>query len=42
MNRQDTRNKYFFGLGTIGRTCSTPCKSLFLMVFLTEILDCQS
>lgn len=39
MNRQDKRNQYFFGLGTIGRDMFYTMQSLFLLVFLTEVLN---
>jgi len=33
------RNRYFFGLGTVGRDMLYSLVSLYLMVYLTEILD---
>lgn len=39
MSSQNTRNKYFFGLGTIGRDMFYTILSMFLMVYLTEVLD---
>ncbi|MHC1786830.1 MAG: glycoside-pentoside-hexuronide (GPH):cation symporter [Christensenellales bacterium] len=36
---QDTRNKYFFGLGTIGRDMFYTTVSMYLLYYLTEILD---
>lgn len=37
MNRLDKRNKYCFGLGTIGRDMFYSMESMYLLYFLTEI-----
>lgn len=37
MNHLDTRNKYCFGLGTIGRDMFYSLESMYLLYFLTEI-----
>ena len=37
MNKQDKRNKYCFGLGTIGRDMFYSLESMYLLYFLTEI-----
>lgn len=39
MRSQETKNKYFFGLGTVGRDMFYSMQSLFLMVFLTDVLQ---
>lgn len=39
MSRQDTRNRYFFGLGTVGRDMFYTMISMFFMVYLTEVLN---
>lgn len=38
MDKQTTKNKYFFGLGTIGRDMVYTIVSMYLMVYLTEVL----
>ncbi|MFV0353452.1 MAG: glycoside-pentoside-hexuronide (GPH):cation symporter [Oscillospiraceae bacterium] len=38
-SRQDKRNKYFFGLGTIGRDMFYTMVSMFLVYYLTDILN---
>ena len=37
MTKLDRRNKYCFGLGTIGRDMFYSMESMFLLVFLTEV-----
>lgn len=37
MNKQDRRNKYCFGLGTIGRDMFYSLESMYLLYFLTEV-----
>ena len=37
MNKLDRRNKYCFGLGTIGRDMFYSMESMYLLYFLTEI-----
>ena len=37
MKRQDKRNKYCFGLGTIGRDMFYSLESMYLLYFLTEV-----
>ena len=37
MNRLDKRNKYCFGLGTVGRDMFYSMESMYLLYFLTEI-----
>lgn len=39
MTNGSIRNRYFFGLGTVGRDMLYSLVSMYLMVFLTEILD---
>lgn len=39
MTNGSKRNRYFFGLGTVGRDMLYSLVSMYLMVFLTEILD---
>lgn len=39
MNKNSNCNQYFFGLGTIGRDMLYAMVSMYLMVYLTEILD---
>lgn len=39
MNTQNTRNKYFFGLGTIGRDMFYTTISMYFIWFLSEILN---
>ncbi|MBN1411760.1 MAG: MFS transporter [Spirochaetales bacterium] len=39
MNKSKTLNRYFFGLGTIGRDMLYALVSIYLMYYLTEILD---
>ncbi len=39
MSSTNTRNKYFFGLGTVGRDMFYSIESTFLMVYLTEVLN---
>lgn len=39
MGRQDTRNRYFFGLGTVGRDMFYTMISMFFMVYLTDVLN---
>lgn len=39
MSSRDTRNKYFFGLGTIGRDMFYTIISMYFVWFLTEILN---
>jgi sugar (glycoside-pentoside-hexuronide) transporter len=39
MNPQDKRNRYFFGLGTIGRDMFYTLVSMYLLWYLTEILN---
>lgn len=39
MGKNSNYNRYFFGLGTIGRDMLYAMVSMYLMVFLTEILD---
>lgn len=39
MSAQDSRNRYFFGLGTIGRDMFYAMVSLYLIWYLTEILN---
>jgi melibiose permease/lactose/raffinose/galactose permease len=36
--KEATRNRYFFGMGTIGRDMFYSLESMFLMVYLTEVL----
>ncbi|GHV15844.1 melibiose:sodium transporter MelB [Spirochaetia bacterium] len=38
-NKLDKRNKYCFGLGTVGRDMFYAMESAFLMVYLTEVLN---
>ncbi len=38
MSSQDKRNKWFFGLGTVGRDMFYSLESMFLMVYLTEVM----
>jgi melibiose permease/lactose/raffinose/galactose permease len=37
-NKIDKRNKYCFGLGTVGRDMFYTMESMFLMIYLTEVL----
>ena len=37
MNKQDRRNQYCFGLGTIGRDMFYSLESMYLLYFLTEV-----
>jgi melibiose permease/lactose/raffinose/galactose permease len=37
-NKLDKRNKYCFGLGTVGRDMFYTTESMFLMIYLTEVL----
>jgi melibiose permease/lactose/raffinose/galactose permease len=37
-NALETRNKYCYGLGTIGRDMMYAAESMFLMIYLTEVL----
>ena len=37
MNKVDKRNKYCFGLGTVGRDMFYSLESMYLLYFLTEI-----
>lgn len=39
MSSQTTRNKYFFGLGTIGRDMFYTIMSMYFVWFLTEVLN---
>ena len=39
MKTYSKRNRYFFGLGTVGRDMLYALVSLYLMIYLTEILD---
>lgn len=39
MNSIDKRNKYCFGLGTVGRDMFYSMVSMYLMTYLTEVLD---
>ncbi len=39
MDKTDRRNRIFFGLGTVGRDMFYTMVSMFLMVYLTEVLD---
>lgn len=39
MDRQDTRNKYFFGLGTVGRDMVFAMLSSYLILFLSDVLN---
>lgn len=39
MSSQNTRNKYFFGLGTIGRDMLYAIISMYFIWFLTEVLN---
>lgn len=39
MTNSSKRNRYFFGLGTVGRDMLYSLVSMYLVVFLTEILD---
>lgn len=39
MSSQDRRNRYFFGLGTVGRDMLYTMISMFFMVYLTEVLN---
>lgn len=39
MDSVNKRNKYFYGLGTVGRDMFYSIESMFLMVYLTEVLD---
>lgn len=39
MDSRDRRNRLFFGFGTIGRDMFYSLESMFLMVYLTEVLD---
>lgn len=39
MNNYTKRNRYFFGLGTVGRDMLYSLVSMYLLVFLTEILN---
>jgi sugar (Glycoside-Pentoside-Hexuronide) transporter len=39
MSSQNTRNKYFFGLGTIGRDMFYTIISMYFVWFLTEVLN---
>lgn len=38
MNLQDTRNKYFFGLGTVGRDMLYTLVSMYFLTYVTEAL----
>lgn len=39
MNNSTKRNRYFFGLGTVGRDMLYSMVSMYLLVYLTEILN---
>ena len=39
MNKSATRNRYFFGLGTVGRDMLYSMVSMFLLWYMTEILN---
>ena len=39
MDKSATRNRYFFGLGTVGRDMLYSLVSMYLIVYLTEILN---
>ena len=39
MTKQDTKNKYFFGLGTVGRDMLYSLVSMYFISFATEALD---
>lgn len=39
MSRQTKANRYFFGLGTVGRDMLYALVSMYLVFYLTEILD---
>ena len=37
--QQQLKNRYFFGLGTLGRDASYTMVSMYLMFYLTDILN---
>ena len=39
MNSRTKRNRYMFGLGTVGRDMQYSLVSMYLMFFLTDILN---
>lgn len=39
MNNHSKRNRYFFGLGTVGRDMLYSMVSMYLMIYLTEVLN---
>lgn len=39
MDKRDQRNRFFFGIGTIGRDAFYTMVSMFLMTYITEVLE---